>query len=78
MRLLQNRARFYIACNVKPWDHLGGSLLIREAGGVTKRWDGEDYKPSDLNQSILSARSNEEWHELHRKLFQPVVKKPKF
>jgi fructose-1,6-bisphosphatase/inositol monophosphatase family enzyme len=78
MQLMKNMVRFYVACNVKPWDHLGGSLLVREAGGVSKKWDGADFRPQDLNQSILCARSNDEWHDLHAKLFQPAVAKPRF
>lgn len=78
MQLLKSDVQFYFACNVKPWDHLGGSLMVREAGGVSKRWDGANYSPADLNQSILCARSKEDWYRIHRNLFQPNVPRPKF
>lgn len=73
LRLLRAQERFYFACNVKPWDHLAGSLIVREAGGSVRQWDGRDYTPKDLNASILSASSPEEWNFLHRKFLQPAV-----
>jgi fructose-1,6-bisphosphatase/inositol monophosphatase family enzyme len=68
MHLVRGKERFYFACNAKPWDHLAGSLIIREAGGVCKNWDGTDYKPKDLNTSILSASTDQDWAYIRNKL----------
>ncbi len=77
LHLVRGQERFYIAEHVKPWDHLAGSLIVREAGGVSAKWDGRNYQPSDLNASILCAATEQDWHDLHRQLLQPAIKPAK-
>ena len=46
-----------------PWDHLPGALLIREAGGVVRRFDGTDYVAApDPGSGLLAATSAATWH----------------
>ncbi len=47
--------------NMKPWDHLAGTLILREAGGRVAKWDGSDYRPRDSEGGILAAASPELW-----------------
>jgi len=39
-----------------PWDHAAGALIIREAGGVMRRFDGSDYVVGDDRTGLLAAR----------------------
>lgn len=39
--------------NLKPWDSAAGLLLVREAGGVVKTYDNQEYNP--YNDSILAT-----------------------
>lgn len=34
------RQQGYLEQNLKPWDYAAGSLILQEAGGVVKGWDG--------------------------------------
>lgn len=74
MNLARGNVRFYMAEHSRPWDHLAGSLIIREAGGVCANWDGTPYRPKDTGSSILSAASERDWNDLHRALLQHAVK----
>ncbi|MEV6966900.1 inositol monophosphatase family protein [Hamadaea sp. NPDC051192] len=39
-----------------PWDHAAGALIVREAGGVARRFDGTDYVVGDGRTGLLAAR----------------------
>jgi fructose-1,6-bisphosphatase/inositol monophosphatase family enzyme len=36
---------FILYWRTLPWDHAPGSLIVTEAGGVSARLDGSDYRP---------------------------------
>lgn len=59
LRIARGEAQFSIYSRLKPWDHIPGSLLVREAGGVVKKWDGGDYAPDDIHTGIIAASSDE-------------------
>ena len=44
-----------------PWDHAAGALLLTEAGGYLKRWDGSPYRFHDDGVGILAASSQSIW-----------------
>lgn len=45
-----------------PWDHVPGSLIVREAGGVVRDMaSGIDYAPRTLAGPHLVARDEETW-----------------
>ncbi len=52
-----------------PWDHLGGSLLVQEAGGYVRRLDGSAYRVSDREGGLLAATDEKSWWALHDTLF---------
>jgi fructose-1,6-bisphosphatase/inositol monophosphatase family enzyme len=48
--------QFTLFWRVHPWDHAAGALLIREAGGVMRRFDGSDYIVGDGRLGLVAAR----------------------
>ncbi|MEQ8283042.1 MAG: inositol monophosphatase family protein [Parvibaculum sp.] len=45
-----------------PWDHVPGTLILREAGGVVRDLEtGLDYAPRTLKGPHLVARDEESW-----------------
>lgn len=57
-------AHFNLTSNAKPWDHLAGSLILEEAGGVTKLLTGEKYNVSYIEGILLSANNEDIWQKL--------------
>jgi fructose-1,6-bisphosphatase/inositol monophosphatase family enzyme len=52
-----------------PWDHAPGSLFLREAGGVVRRPDGEDYHVGDQRRGMIAAASPGLWEQAAKVLF---------
>lgn len=44
-QLAAGEQEFILYWRTLPWDHAPGSLLVTEAGGVSARLDGSDYRP---------------------------------
>ncbi|GIF12195.1 inositol monophosphatase family protein [Actinoplanes teichomyceticus] len=63
---LQQFAMFW---RILPWDHAPGSLIIREAGGVSRHLDGTDYRPVNTRRGLLVAANEEIWQTVHGTLF---------
>lgn len=54
-----------------PWDHAPGSLILQEAGGVARRWDGTDYLPGDQREGLIAASDEITWESAAATLLQP-------
>ena len=52
-----------------PWDHVGGALMMRECGAHVAKFDGSEYRPSDISGGLLVAPDKESWDELKRDVF---------
>ena len=65
LRIAKGQAQFSVYSRLKPWDHIAGSLIVREAGGVVSRWDGQGYKPQDFDKGIIAASNEFSWKEVH-------------
>ncbi|TDC81693.1 inositol monophosphatase [Micromonospora sp. KC606] len=59
--LLTGDQRFVLFWRTLPWDHAPGVLLVREAGGVARRFDGADYHPADDRPGLLVAADEATW-----------------
>ncbi|TDB75902.1 inositol monophosphatase family protein [Micromonospora sp. KC723] len=59
--LLTGDHRFVLFWRTLPWDHAPGVLLVREAGGVARRFDGADYHPGDDRPGLLVAADEATW-----------------
>ncbi len=51
-----------------PWDHAAGYLLHKEAGGYARRFDGAEYRPSEIEGGLLLAPDAASWQALERAL----------
>lgn len=57
-----------------PWDHAPGSLILREAGGVTRDIEtGLDYSPRTLKGPHLVARDEESWQRTAERIRSNVA-----
>ncbi len=62
---LAGRSHFSFYRWTRPWDHAAGALLVREAGGVANRHDGQPYSPDQpIDAGILVASDPARWQEL--------------
>ncbi|MGR6322283.1 inositol monophosphatase family protein [Micromonospora soli] len=66
--VLTGAQQFVLFWRTLPWDHAPGTLLVREAGGVARRFDGTDYRPGDDGRGLLVAASGEIWDEVRSAL----------
>ncbi|MBW6432785.1 inositol monophosphatase [Actinoplanes hulinensis] len=61
--------QFAMFWRILPWDHVPGTLIVREAGGVTRHLDGADYRPIDRRRGLLVAGNEDIWQTVHGTLF---------
>lgn len=59
---------FLMYGKLMPWDHVGGALIMRECGAHVARFDGSDYRPSDIAGGLLVAPDAESWGEIQREI----------
>jgi fructose-1,6-bisphosphatase/inositol monophosphatase family enzyme len=53
-----------------PWDHAAGFLIHREAGGYARRFDGSEYRPSEIEGGLLLAPDAASWFALEEALLK--------
>ncbi|MGB0844986.1 MAG: inositol monophosphatase family protein, partial [Alphaproteobacteria bacterium] len=62
---------------LKVWDHVPGTLIVREAGGDCRMLTGEAYSPTDTKNGNMVGASAELNDAVLRLLFDPLLaKKP--
>ncbi|MFG1607499.1 inositol monophosphatase family protein [Actinoplanes sp. NPDC049265] len=61
--------QFALFWRVLPWDHVPGSLILREAGGTVLHLDGSAYHPADSERGLLVAPNDDVWHTARATLF---------
>ncbi len=66
--LLTGRQQFVLFWRTLPWDHGPGTLLVRAAGGVARRFDGTDYHPTGTDHGLLVALNDQIWTQVHTAL----------
>ncbi|MGH7122800.1 MAG: inositol monophosphatase family protein [Stellaceae bacterium] len=54
-------AHFAVFRRLNPWDHAPGELIVREAGGYSRRLDGTPYAASEIDASLLLAPDERSW-----------------
>ncbi|MCA2213068.1 inositol monophosphatase family protein [Jidongwangia harbinensis] len=61
--------QFALFWRILPWDHLPGTLILREAGGTVLHLDGSEYRPTDRERGLLVASNPDVWHTVNETLF---------
>lgn len=67
--VVTDEQQFATFWRILPWDHVPGSLIVREAGGTVLHLDGSPYRPADAELGLLVAANEEIWHTAHTALF---------
>lgn len=75
LRLARGEAVFAIYSFMKPWDHLAGSLLVEEAGGMVRKWDGTPYQPGDTRGGIIAAATSQIWDAVRKAVPRKALEK---
>ncbi|HWI42785.1 MAG TPA: inositol monophosphatase [Nocardioides sp.] len=57
--LVEGQASAVVYNRSMPWDHLPGSLILIEAGGVIGHFDGTEIEPQDLRSGLVCAPDRE-------------------
>ncbi len=72
LRLAQGQMHFSLFTRLMPWDHVPGTLIQREAGGVASTLDGVPYRAADYQSAgLLMAPDETSWQALRETLFGP-------
>ena len=61
--------QFALFWRILPWDHVPGSLIVREAGGTVLHLDGTPYRPTDSERGMLVAANDDIWRTVRDTLF---------
>jgi fructose-1,6-bisphosphatase/inositol monophosphatase family enzyme len=59
--MLRGERQLALYYRTHPWDHAPGALLVSEAGGVVRRFDGSPYRPGTDGVSLLAAADKATW-----------------
>lgn len=71
LRLVRGEMHFLLFSKTKPWDHVPGLVIHREAGGFGQLLEGRPYRPTDIARyGILSAPDPESWQALRGALLR--------
>jgi fructose-1,6-bisphosphatase/inositol monophosphatase family enzyme len=62
--------QFALFWRILPWDHVPGTLVLREAGGTVRHLDGSAYRPTDSERGLLVAANPEIWRTVGATLFR--------
>lgn len=68
-RLAEGELDFLAYHHLNPWDHLPGTLLVREAGGVVRTLDAREYSAASPGPGILGAADAATWDAIYREVF---------
>jgi len=75
LNIAKGEALFGIYSFMKPWDHLAGALIVEEAGGYVRKWDGTAYKPGDTRGGIIAAATQQMWQKVRDSIPQKSLQK---
>jgi fructose-1,6-bisphosphatase/inositol monophosphatase family enzyme len=64
--------QFAVFWRLLPWDHVPGTLIVREAGGAVLHLDGTPYRPADSERGLLVAANDDVWRTVRDTLFAGI------
>ena len=62
--LAQGDYHFAFYYRTLVWDHAPGILVVTEAGGIARRYDGRPYSPRQDGTGLLCATDEDTWHKV--------------
>ncbi len=62
--------QFAVFWRILPWDHVPGTLIVREAGGVALHVDGTPYRPTDSERGLIVAANEDIWQAVRGALLK--------
>lgn len=70
LAILDGILHFAVYHRMMPWDHAAGTLLVGEAGGVSRHFDGQTYRPGELRTEpgLLVAAGGQAWDIVQQQL----------
>ena len=68
--ILAGEAHFSMYSRIRPWDHQAGAMMMREAGGIVKKWDGSDYTAGDQRGGVICAPDESTWQGIYGHLLR--------
>ena len=69
-QLATGQYQFQFYYRTLPWDHAPGALIVTEAGGTARRFDGSSYQPADERTGLIVACDEETWHTVRELLIE--------
>ncbi len=69
--MAEGKHHFSVYRRLWTWDHAPGVLILREAGGVAERMDGQAYRLADRVEGLLSAPDPDSWAHLKEMFLAP-------
>ncbi len=58
------RLEGYVSIGLKPWDYLGGALLVKEAGGKITDFSGKDWQSEETHFVASNGKVHEDLIEI--------------
>ncbi len=72
LNIASGNSDFAIFSHMKPWDHLAGVLMVEEAGGIVRKFDGSAYAITDNKGGIIVASHPDVMEQVRSKFIGPV------
>ena len=62
--IVTGKQDFAVFKRTLPWDHASGAFILREAGGIARRWDGTDYEPTVEGVGLMATADDASWQRV--------------
>lgn len=72
-RLVTGEVDFLLYYRTLVWDHAPGVLVVEEAGGVSRRYGGESYVPTDSLNGLICANGEDNWKTVREVLLPEEI-----
>lgn len=73
--ILDGKSFFSLYSRIRPWDHLTGAMMLTEAGGYVRKWDGSEYGPGDERGGVICTQNQNIWQNIHDLLLKPYLQR---
>lgn len=67
VQIARGNKDFALYYRTLPWDHAPGALVVEEAGGTVRQYDGRPFEPLAARPGLLIASNAAAWDSLHHR-----------